>query len=128
MKINLLTKTAAGKRDIPLMPQLERLLEPFGMRGLIFSKEDGEPFTGQMRKRMWERICKQIELEGITPYNLRHTMATMLREVEVDIKAAQSIMGHANARITLDIYSHLTNRQIDAAGEKIKQAFGQLGG
>lgn len=122
------TKTAAGKRDIPLMPQLERLLEPFGMRGLIFSKEDGEPFTGQMRKRMWERICKQIELEGITPYNLRHTMATMLREAEVDIKAAQSIMGHANARITLDIYSHLTNRQIDAAGEKIKQAFGQLGG
>ena len=81
-----------------------------------------------MRKRMWERICKQIELEGITPYNLRHTMATMLREAEVDIKAAQSIMGHANARITLDIYSHLTNRQIDAAGEKIKQAFGQLGG
>jgi len=77
---------------------------------------------------MWERICKQIELEGITPYNLRHTMATMLREAEVDIKAAQSIMGHANARITLDIYSHLTNRQIDAAGEKIKQAFGQLGG
>ena len=77
---------------------------------------------------MWERICKQIKLEGITPYNLRHTMATMLREAEVDIKAAQSIMGHANARITLDIYSHLTNRQIDAAGEKIKQAFGQLGG
>ena len=67
-------------------------------------------------------------MEGITPYNLRHTMATMLREAEVDIKAAQSIMGHANARITLDIYSHLTNRQIDAAGEKIKQAFGQLGG
>ena len=55
-------------------------------------------------------------------------MATMLREAEVDIKAAQSIIGHANARITLDIYSHLTNRQIDAAGEKIKQAFGQLGG
>lgn len=122
------TKTAAGKRDIPLMPQLIRLLEPFGKAGLVFSKEDGSPYTGQMRKRMWERISKQIELKDITPYNLRHTMATMLREAEVDIKATQSIMGHANAKITLDIYSHLTNRQIDAAGAKIQRVFDGLVG
>lgn len=117
------TKTAAGKRDIPLVPQLAVLLEPFGSKGMIFSKEDGSPYTGQMRKRMWERISGQLELSGITPYNLRHTMATMLREAEVDIKATQSIMGHANAKITLDIYSHLTARQIDAAGEKIQRVF-----
>jgi integrase len=37
-------------------------------------------------------------------HSFRHGLATMLRQVGVDIKTAQELLRHANSRITLDIY------------------------
>lgn len=119
-------KTDAGKRTLPLMDQLAEVLKPHRGTGLIFLNKKGKPYTGQGRKRLWERIREYANLpEDVVPYTLRHSMGTFLRDAEVDIKASQSIMGHADSRVTLDVYSKQTPQQIEAATRKLQEAFGQ---
>ena len=47
----------------------------------------------------------------------------MALENGMDVKTLSATIGHVSAATTLDIYSHLTARQIDAAGEKIQRVF-----
>ena len=43
---------------------------------------------------------------GLRFHELRHTQATLLLAVGVDVKTVQTRMGHANAGITLNLYAH----------------------
>ena len=38
-------------------------------------------------------------------HSFRHSLATSLRALGVDIKTAQELLRHANSRITMDIYT-----------------------
>lgn len=59
----------------------------------------------------------------VTPHQLRHTYITNLLLAGVDVKTVQYLAGHEHAKITLDIYAHLTyNRPGDLAA-KVNQAF-----
>jgi integrase len=41
-------------------------------------------------------------------HDLRHSAATILLSMGVNVKVIQELLGHANISITLDIYSHVT--------------------
>ena len=47
-------------------------------------------------------------IEPFTPHCLRHTYCTMLYEAGVDAVAAKELMGHADIKTTLGIYTHLS--------------------
>ncbi len=53
---------------------------------------------------------------GITPHGLRHTWATLALENGATVKQAQTYLGHADASITLDIYSELTKEASEQTG------------
>ena len=42
------------------------------------------------------------------PHDLRHTFATALYDAGVDVKAAQYYLGHADAQMTINLYTHLS--------------------
>lgn len=118
-------KTEAGKRTIPMVDQLAEVLKPHQGTGLIFLNKNGNPYSGQSRKRLWERVRKYAGLsDEVIPYTVRHSMGTFMRDAEVDIKVSQSIMGHADSRIMLDVYAKSTPKQIETAARKIQKAFG----
>lgn len=122
------TKTEAGRRMVPLVDQLAEVLKPHRGTGLIFLNKNGKPYTGQSRRCLWERVRKYAGLsDEVIPYTARHSMGTLMRDAGVDIKASQSIMGHADSRVTLDVYSKQTPQQIETAARKIQEAFGQCG-
>lgn len=54
---------------------------------------------------------------------LRHTYITNLLLKGVDIKTVQYLAGHERAKITLDIYAHLTYNRPEEIIEKINMAF-----
>lgn len=37
---------------------------------------------------------------------LRHTFCTNMLQAGIDIKSLQYLMGHSNASVTLDVYTH----------------------
>ena len=61
----------------------------------------------------------------VTPHILRHTYITNLLLAGVDIKTVQYLAGHERAKITLDIYAHLTYNRPEEILEKVNAAFGE---
>lgn len=59
----------------------------------------------------------------VTPHQLRHTYITNLLLEGVDVKTVQVLAGHEHAKITLDIYSHLTYNQPKDLIGKVNGAF-----
>nr|WP_242958805.1 tyrosine-type recombinase/integrase [Flavonifractor sp. An112] len=78
--------------------------------------------------RYWEDASiranrKNVYGDKVTPHILRHTYITNLLLRGVDIKTVQYLAGHERAKITLDIYAHLTYNRPEEIIEKINMAF-----
>ena len=54
----------------------------------------------------------KLEAEKISLYTFRHTFATMLLEERENPKIVASLMGHKKVSTTLDIYSHVINKDV----------------
>lgn len=52
-------------------------------------------------------------------HSFRHSLATNLRALGVDIKVAQELMRHASSRTTLDIYTRAVSQQKRDANSKV---------
>lgn len=57
-------------------------------------------------------------LPMITPHILRHTACTRMSEAGMDIKVLQSVMGHKNIDVTMNIYNHADLTRIKREFEK----------
>lgn len=131
-------KTEAGNRTVPLLKPLREALESLDVdrQGIICkSRQGGLVGTGELYCswdtwiRNMENIANKRPIDGIRPrkrpkdyvtfsirtHDLRHTYCTMLYEAGVGLKEAQYLMGHADAEMTLRIYTHLSNNQLTKA-------------
>lgn len=116
-------KTSAGVRDVPIPSVLLPLL-PKG-KGLLFQMEDGRPLSKIAYRHAWIQYCKAIGHE-ITAHQLRHGYATILYEAGVPVLAAQKMLGHANASTTMNIYTHLREKQARTAATLLDDYLSQF--
>ena len=69
------------------------------------------------------RIMNALELKGVSPYSFRHNFCTMCYNAkpQIDIKTCQFLMGHADTRMVLEVYTHLdkSNSLMQAAVNSI---------
>lgn len=59
----------------------------------------------------------------VTPHLLRHTYLTRLCESGLDVKKCQYLAGHADIKVTLGIYCHVTNNRPEQLIEAVEKAF-----
>lgn len=81
---------------------------------LVFRSPEGAPLrhTNFMRD-IWRPATKRAELDWVTPHVLRHTAATLLIDAGASIKDVQRHLGHADAAVTLNIYSSVMEGRSD---------------
>lgn len=79
---------------------------------------NGEPVRQAGRRETLESKIAKAEEEGrqyimfdVLAHDLRHTFATALYDAGVPVKAAQYYLGHADVRMTLDLYTHLSQER-----------------
>lgn len=114
------TKTDAGMRTIPLLAPLANAL-PKGHVGLIFHNADGSHLEQHQIKAAWEQYRKDVGLpDDITPHYFRHTFATICYNAGIDTKQAAAMLGHANERITMELYTHLTTEKRSSAADMLE--------
>jgi len=52
-------------------------------------------------------------------HSFRHSLATNLRALGIDIKVAQELLRHASCRTTLDVYTRAVSHQKRDANAKV---------
>jgi integrase len=125
-------KTAAGRRDLPLLPIAREMLtlrsaaqaadrmelgRAWEDTGLVFTTRTGRPVEPRNLLRSFRRICDHHDLRLIKVHHLRHTTATLLKNLGVPARDAQLILGHSRLAVTLEIYTHEDRQaQRDALG------------
>ena len=117
------TKTANSVRDILLSDVVVQILKEW----LEYCTEHNicskfvfpNTKTGGMRtyaglRSLLTRFIKKhgLEDEGISLYTFRHTFATMLLEERENPKVVAALMGHKKVSTTLNIYSHVVNKEV----------------
>ncbi|NBS41797.1 hypothetical protein EBS80_04025 [bacterium] len=76
------------------------------------------PLTPRSIQRLVERYAKAAGItKRITPHTLRHTFATDLLMNGADIRAVQSMLGHASITTT-QVYTHVTNKHLKDVHKK----------
>jgi integrase len=116
-------KTEASAKPVPLHAAvaeqllLWRAVSPYPAEAdFLFPsvrKNGKQPLTPDM---ILKRVIRPAaEAVGITKrigwHTFRHSLATNLRSLGVDVKVAQELLRHANSRITLDIYTQAVSSE-----------------
>ena len=64
--------------------------------------------------------CRQLHVKPMTHHSLRHWFATKAVESGVDFQTLASWLGHADATMVIQDYSHLRDEHSQAEAKKLK--------
>ena len=102
-------KTKSSYRVIPIPKQLithlKKIKKESTSNYIITTKNNGMVDTRSYQKT-FERILKKLNIKYRNFHSLRHTFATRALELGMDVKSLSEILGHKNAMITLNRYTH----------------------
>lgn len=102
-------KTKNSIRSIPLSLQLIRLLKSVKNKSkskYVISTRSNEIVSERSYQRTFASILRRCNIEYKNFHSLRHTFATRALEQGSDVKTLSEILGHKNASVTLNRYSH----------------------
>ncbi|HFH9833829.1 TPA: tyrosine-type recombinase/integrase [Streptococcus suis] len=100
--------------ELEFMNELEKNTNPrYRDMGYIFTTKNGVPIqTNSFNlalKKANERLEKPIQ-KNLTSHIFRHTLVSRLAENNVPLKAIMDRVGHADAKTTTQIYTHVTKK------------------
>ncbi len=112
-------KTKAGIRTIPMTPQIRSAIEREKRRRALIFGDKIEDFNrpifldttgGVIQTRTVDRviaqICERIGVQRFAAHAFRDTFATRAIESGMNPKTLQTILGHANIAMTMNLYVH----------------------
>jgi integrase len=130
-----MTKTGAGRRDVPMSPMLREMLLAWRIR---CPRKDGElhrvfPALGHLRAwplprangggpliynnfriRIWAPMLKRLGLPPVTPHSARHSFISVLQAQGIEVGLVAKLAGHKSAVVTLSHYTHAMRGGEDA--------------
>lgn len=130
------TKTENSLRTVPvptyLIPELMRwkLACPPTVHGLVFPGEPdargerGPIDADKLLRNILRRALRQAGLPPLRFHDIRHLAGTLMSEAGVPPKRAQEILGHADVRTTLAIYTHAMKRRHDDSADRMAELAG----
>ena len=96
---------------------------------LVFTSPEVRPLRySNYRRRTWDRARKIAgpDLAGVTPHDLRHTCASLMRAAGADVKEIQQQLGHRSPVVTLSVYTHLFDGALDPVMDRLEDQHREL--
>ena len=99
---NILSKRKKQKKEVMID----------GYTGFLLLDKHGNPKVAMHIQKVIQRLCEKyneeniIPLPHITPHVFRHTFCMNMANMGMDLKSLQYLMGHSDASVTLNVYTH----------------------
>ena len=131
-------KTKAGRRQVPILPNIVPVLKEHKERqdaekaeagsawnseNLVFCSNVGTVIEPRRVCTTMDKITDAAGLPRFTFHALRHTFATRMLEANVPAKVVQDVLGHADVTLTLNTYSHVIGSTAHEQMAKINNLF-----
>ncbi|HYU74883.1 MAG TPA: tyrosine-type recombinase/integrase [Ktedonobacteraceae bacterium] len=137
-------KTEAGKRMIPLpdiaiealkqhkarQAEVRLLIGPrWNNLDLVFCNSVGSYWSDSYHHKAYKSLLKKAGLPAsLRFHDLRHSAATILLAMGVNMKLIQQRMGHSDIRITLGLYTHVTDSMQEQLVKMLNEHFKKASG
>ncbi|WP_078379117.1 tyrosine-type recombinase/integrase [Sutcliffiella halmapala] len=134
----LTPKTEKSIRTISIDPKIIDMLKKLSKRqkerkmamrdqwhdaGFVFTRDNGFPLSPRFVHYRLKRYEKWVTFnKKLHPHIFRHTHTSMLAEAKASLPAIMKRLGHADGKITTQIYTHVTKKmqsQVDDGLSKI---------
>ncbi len=89
-----------------------------GSSPMLFCTTRHHPYNATLIDSQFQRIMADYQKahpefsSRVTPHILRHTFCSNLINNDANIKSVQYLMGHSNASVTLDVYTHVDSENV----------------
>lgn len=105
-------KTPTSHREIPLV---KWLLTYYKYASKINKPDNylcsfgGTFIEPRLYRTYYRKILQELEIPYLHPHCMRHTFASTLIRKGCDVKTVSSLLGHTDATITLNVYTHTSD-------------------
>lgn len=128
------TKNSSSYRSFPLTEEAQHIFQMakaaedenrrlFGRQykenSYVFKWDDGRPYRPDYITAKFSDLLKQHGLPHIRFHELRHSCASLLINEGFGLKDVQDWMGHADIKMTANIYGHLDVARKQSMAEKL---------
>jgi integrase len=131
-KLVFSTPKSHERRSVPfpafLADELAALMVGKGRDDLVFTSPKGELLrVSRWRPRVLGPAVRQLTetvpgFPTVTPHDLRHTAVSLAVSAGANVKAVQTMLGHASAVLTLDTYADLFPDDLEQVSAALDEA------
>lgn len=126
--IRTLTLDAGVMKDLRKL-RAEQLAASFKLQNLwqsdrvfLFTQDNGKPMYGGTLTSWFRDFANKHGFKQITFHGLRHTNASVMIYLGVDIRAGAARLGHAQTSTFLNVYGHMMERADKEISDKLGDA------
>ncbi|MBS4462912.1 site-specific integrase [Aerococcaceae bacterium zg-B36] len=128
------TKTKASVRTISIDTETLKILSEWKIKQrkqllylgynamskkqLVFSNNNNQLYYPMVANEWLNKIIKCYNLKRITVHGFRHTHCSLLFDIDTPLQIVQERLGHSDIKITMNIYTHVTERKRDEYADK----------
>jgi integrase len=94
---------------------------------LVFTTTAGTPIDASNLRRYFRRACEAAGVGRWTPYEMRHTAASLLSADGVPLELVADVLGHDGTRMVAQVYRHAVAPTVDVAAERMERLLGEGG-
>lgn len=125
------TPKTGEARDVPMHPFMVKPLSALcagkGPESYVFGEGHAPlPYphatSGWFVKAVRAAQAEDKTFPTITPHDLRHTAASLAISAGANVKVVQRMLGHASAAMTLDLYGHLMEDDLELVAKRMSEA------
>lgn len=91
---------------------------------LVFTTTNGTPIDPSNLRRYFHLACKRAGIGRWTPYEMRHSAASLLSAEGVPLERVADTLGHDGTRMVREVYRHAVAPTVDAAAGPMQRLLG----
>ncbi len=124
-------KTKSSRRNIALAPTVVNALtahrngqEDAPPSGLVFRSTTGNYLDSRRVATELSQVTTSAGLGHVNPHMLRHTATTIMIRGGVKVKTISATLGHSSIQMTMNVYGHLFEDDLEAVAEIMEKQIG----